>query len=653
VIGVLLVAAGALRVIDWHSYDYLSAMFPPTVPAKPKVVVVAIDEPSFAQVEEQWPWPRGIHARLIDALDQAGAAAIAFDVIFADPSEPAQDSALVEAADRSGRVVLASDEAVIDSPHVEQTMAVEPMPELVGAGASVGFAGVELDGDGILRRLPARLDGFARAALDVWSNRTGRPRTEAASDPDRLMRFLPAGVGFPVVSYYQALQPESFLPPGLFDGAIVLIGLVLNATPEADQLAADSFLTPLVRSHGQVLSGVEVQANAILNLAAGLSVAPASWLTSALVLALFVGSTGLWIRNWTPARAVTASLAGALAAAAISLAALDLAQVWIAPPVLVLGVLSTVLAEGATTLMTERRGRREIKAAFGRYLSPELVEILARDPSRLRLEGERREMTFLFCDVRGFTTLSEQLQTEPERLTRIINRFLTAMTTAIRAKRGTIDKFMGDCVMAFWNAPLDEPDHAMQACTAALDMLGALDRLNTELAKEGVAPLRVGIGINTGPCVVGNMGSEERFAYSAMGDAVNLASRLEGLGQHYGVTITLGEATAFALNGRLPLLELDLVAVKGKTEPVRIYTLLGDARRAADARLAGLTRAQCEMLAAYRHGDWEAAQMALLRVRGHPLTPKALGEAYAARLESLASAPAPPDWDGVLRLMTK
>lgn len=206
---------------------------------------------------------------------------------------------------------------------------------------------------------------------------------------------------------------------------------------------------------------------------------------------------------------------------------------------------------------------------------------------------------------------------------------------------------MGDCVMAFWNAPLDEPDHAASALQCALDMEEALAGLNAELVREGLAPLRIGIGINTGPCIVGNMGSQDRFAYSVMGDAVNLASRLEGLGKLYGVTTVVGEATAEAVGaGRFALLELDLVAVKGKAEPVRIFTLLPRLTPAA------LSEAQSMLLAAYRAGDISSAEQALASV-GAAGAPEKLCRLYGDRLRDLRSRPIPPGWDGVLRLDSK
>jgi adenylate cyclase len=213
------------------------------------------------------------------------------------------------------------------------------------------------------------------------------------------------------------------------------------------------------------------------------------------------------------------------------------------------------------------------------------VERLARDPERLKLGGERRTLSILFCDVRGFTTIAERMKSDPEALTRLINRLLNPLSAVVIAHGGTIDKYIGDALMAFWNAPLDDPDHALHAVQAALAMNDALEALNAELAAEAGAKgeeplrLRIGVGVNTGDCVVGNMGSDMRFDYSALGDAVNLAARLEGETKNFGVELLVGEETARHIRDHLPLAPLDRIKVKGKLEPVEVSTVLPGADR--------------------------------------------------------------------------
>jgi adenylate cyclase len=302
--------------------------------------------------------------------------------------------------------------------------------------------------------------------------------------------------------------------------------------------------------------------------------------------------------------------------------------------------------------------KRHVRNAFGQYLSPVLLEELTKDPSRLKLGGDLREMTFLFCDVRGFTHISEQYKSNPQGLIKLLNRFMTPMTDIILSRRGTIDKYMGDCVMAFWNAPLDDPTHGEHGCESALVMLGALAQLNATLEAEALAeertfhPLHIGIGLNTGQCVVGNMGSDQRFDYSVIGDPVNLASRLEGQSKMYGVTIVISENT-FAAVPDWAAVELDLIVVQGKEEAIRIYTLLGDESMGRSESFAQFRSAHAKMIDAYRERRWEDALAALDRCR--PQEPQLTGfyDLYAARIANFLEVPPPPDWNGVFVAKSK
>jgi adenylate cyclase len=305
------------------------------------------------------------------------------------------------------------------------------------------------------------------------------------------------------------------------------------------------------------------------------------------------------------------------------------------------------------------RQRRAIQSAFRLYLAPDLVNALASHPERLQLGGETRMLSVMFSDIRGFTTISEGFKSNPQGLSRLINRgFLTPMTRLIMARHGTIDKYMGDCVMAFWNAPIDDPGHADNACNAALAMLAELDHINemlgAEAAEEGRVfhPIHIGVGINTGECVVGNMGSDERFAYTAMGDAVNLASRLEGQSKTYGLSLIIGEATRAAAPDWAAL-ELDLIAVKGKAEAVRIFTILGDADHARSPAFAALANDHAAMLASYRSQDWQGARDALGRCRDRDPRLAALYELYDERLAYFTANPPASDWDGVFVALSK
>jgi len=295
-----------------------------------------------------------------------------------------------------------------------------------------------------------------------------------------------------------------------------------------------------------------------------------------------------------------------------------------------------------------------IKKQFGTYLSPAMVMILQKNPELLKLGGETKKLSILFADIRGFTPISEQYKTDPQGLTSLINRFLTPMTDFIMARDGTIDKYMGDCIMAFWNAPVNVENHEMKAVESALGMVQRLKELNNELESEGLMPIKIGIGINTGEVVVGNMGSNNRFDYSILGDAANLASRLEGQSKSYGVTIILGEETATAIENDLFNIELDSIAVKGKNDAVRIFTVLGNNDWVFHNTNWYMYQQQHEkFLVLYRAQKWVVAEKFATDLRdGWP----EMADYYDIMLDRIGEYkdnPPAKDWDGVYRATTK
>jgi adenylate cyclase len=296
----------------------------------------------------------------------------------------------------------------------------------------------------------------------------------------------------------------------------------------------------------------------------------------------------------------------------------------------------------------DARGKRLLARLFGQYVPPELVDEMAKDPGAYSLEGSSRDMTVLFSDVRGFTTISEGL--DPKQLTQLMNEFLTPMTHVIHHHRGTIDKYMGDAIMAFWGAPLSDPDHARHALLAAMEMIAKLESLQDHFKSKGWPPIKVGVGLNTGDMTVGNMGSEFRLAYTIMGDAVNLGSRLESLTKNYGVQIMVSEFTM----SRVPdfaFRELDCVRVKGKDRPVKIFEPIGPTDQLSEFDRTELL-AYNYALNLYRSQNWVQAQAAFEALQQS--TP--LRQLYAMYLERIAhfvqTAPA-PDWDGTYTFLTK
>jgi len=299
--------------------------------------------------------------------------------------------------------------------------------------------------------------------------------------------------------------------------------------------------------------------------------------------------------------------------------------------------------------------KMRIKKQFGTYLSAPMVEKLQKNPELLQLGGETKHMTFLFCDIRGFTPISEQYKTDPQGLTELVNRFLTPMTNIIMENEGTIDKYMGDCIMAFWNAPLDVEEQERKACKTSVQMYDALEVLNAELESEGLLPINIGVGINSGSVVVGNMGSEQRFDYSVLGDAVNLAARLEGQTKGYGVKTIIGEETAKEIEDVFAVLELDCIAVKGKKEGVRIFTVLGEHDWwNENSAYVPDTKTHNGMLNLYRLQKFDLAIKWCEDLKGAFLgTMDDYYDVWIERCNEMKTHDLPEDWDGVYRPTTK
>lgn len=707
-----------IRLLVFDTYQRSEPRrYDPALPVK----VVAIDDESLSRLG-QWPWPRTIVAALVERLHRAGAAVIAFDIVFAEPDRssperllstwpagPETDALRARAAGLPSHDQLLA-QAMAQAPVVTGfvltggtagrapaakvtfatagddplryaaafTSAVVNLPELEAAALGNGAFNPHLDLDQIIRRVPllVRLNdrlypSLAAEALRVAQGaKTNIVKSSGASGVTafgahtgisavRIGRnAIPTDAEGRILVHFAGPRPERsvaawrlFEPDfdaAVFSGQIVFLGLTaqgwldLRATPLHPA-------TPGVEIHAEIIE--QILGNDFLRRP---DFANAAELAYMLVL-------GLALIYLLPRYgAVPGLLVGAIASATVVYGSWLAYQRegWLLDPVVpTIMVVLIFLSSTVISYLMSEIARRQIRGAFSRYMSPALVEQLSAHPERLKLGGEMREMTLLFCDIRGFTTISEQF--DAEGLTLFINRFLTPMTSIILAARGTIDKYMGDCIMAFWNAPLDDPDHVAHACRSALAMIERLGELNEDWRQKAEAegkhffPVQVGVGLNTGLCCVGNMGSEQRFDYSVLGDDVNLASRLEGQTKGYGVDIIIGENTQ-AQAGAFATLEVDLIRVKGKTQPVHIHALLGDAARKGEAGFAALAARHQEFLAAYRAARWPeaAARLAECRSLGGAQL-KDLYGLYDERLVDFARNPPPADWGGVHVAQTK
>jgi adenylate cyclase len=310
------------------------------------------------------------------------------------------------------------------------------------------------------------------------------------------------------------------------------------------------------------------------------------------------------------------------------------------------------LTSGLVRFMQTEAERRTVRSAFAQYLPPKVVEEIARDPSKLKLGGTTRDLTIMFCDVRGFTSIAESFRADPQSLTKLINRVLTPLSQSVLDNNGTIDKYIGDCIMAFWNAPLDDPEHAANAALCVLNMQDKLRVLNEQLDAEGfykqhkVKRIGVGIGLNSGPCVVGNMGSDQRFDYSALGDAVNLSARFQTLSNNYGSYIVVGEDTETLIAERFAFMQIDYVVVKGRATPTKLFALLGGPEAKDQEPFRSLNPILQAMFAAIKARDWDAVRAAIAAGRALDGVDKTIFDTFEQRLKTWAQSPANGDWTG-------
>lgn len=623
---------GIFEEVSLKVFDRFQKMAPRVYREAP-VRFLDIDDESLSKLG-QWPWPRTLVARIVDRLSGSGAGAIVFDIVFAerDRTSPAEilkiwpdreilkpleaaiqkmsdhDRLLAEAMSKApvvtGFILTNTDNGNVPAKKAGLAFsgddpkeflpsfkgAVTNLPELEKAAAGSGSFNFLAENDGIIRRVPVlfRQKDILFPSLFLEAVRTAQQASsyiikssgssgEASfGEKTGLVEIKAGQFVIPVDSagklwlYDSGPRKERVIPAWKIleenfpaeeiEGKIIFIGSSASGL-------RDLRATPL----NPVASGTEIHVQLTEQIILGEFLHRPDWAEGAEILYMIV--LGLALIFLLPR---LGAIPCALAAAAVATLAFFFSWHafskwhWLFDPVAPsLACLIIYIASSLMNYLRTEKDKRQIRGAFSRYLAPEVVRQLEEKPEQLKLGGEMKEMTVLFADIRGFTTLSEKFTAE--ELTHFMNRFLTPMTEIILKHKGTIDKYIGDCIMAFWNAPLDDPDHAKNACEAALAMQSHLKTWNREM-KESIA---IGIGINTGRCCVGNMGSDQRFDYSVLGDEVNLASRLQGLSAQYSAPVILGKQTAESVKGHFEVSELGTVQVKGKTISVQIFALNG------------------------------------------------------------------------------
>src|SRR5918996_2401616 len=568
------VLLGALALLEPYEQGALERFFEtrgPQTPTAP-IVIISIDESSFVELNEQWPFPRAMHARVIAAVAAGGPLAIGVDVIFDQPSSrgPSDDAALGEAVARAGNVVLgaapATDMQGFTTRHVPNL----PLAAIRRGAAGVGAVNLLHDHDSNVRRArqyiwtgAERMPGLAVELYRLVTRAGLAAAPLPPGDEIRINFSGPAGT-FPWIPYYRVVTGE--VPPEVFRGKIVLIGTT-------SEPMHDIFATPFTRG-SSLMPGVEIHANVLETYLRGNRVreVPASMSTALAAVAALLAAA--LVVRLHPLRALAAVALLWVIMMALAYVAFVYADVWMRA---MAGTLALVLGYGITVVDNFVRERRE-RRRLSQFFSPGVLREVVRHRHERSLGSSRRVVTVLFCDIRGFTALSEKL--EPEEVAEMLREYLTEMTEVVFKHGGTVDKYIGDCVMALYNAPFEDPDHVLNALQTALELQERTLEVSARWETRLGATIRSGIGINTGEAVVGTMGSRQRLEYTAVGDTINLGSRVGALTKEYGVAIIISEFTQQRLKGGFVTRELGEVTVRGRTRPVKIYGVLpGDLRK--------------------------------------------------------------------------
>lgn len=686
------------KTLDWRYTERLKRLWQERQGATiDDIIIIDIDNRSLEKLGRFDQWPRTYHAQLIDYLTEAGALAIGFDILFMERDRSrSEDRALVAATANSNIVYHAMSFSMADPDAFLYPMLAPPegfeaerfsfkfppeisdyfrkadrmdgkFIELYNAAAGIGYANFSPDNDSVIRTMPMFLNFAGRQYLalslaivmgvlnadqsnvevvpgkEIIINPPGGTAEDAFRIPiNRQGRMLISYQGtfqtFRYISYYDVLMQR--VPPEIFEGRIVLVG---TSAPGLSDIRPVPFQ--------DAFPGVEVHANIIYNILTQEFITrqnmPLS-IINLLLLAILIAVVGMILKPWFSA-IIGILLSGGYVFFSTFLFASDAFWVDLVRPIM--AIFFAYLFVFMYRYVAEEKDKRFIKNIFQHYLTASVVDELLRRPDMLKLGGDRRVATAFFSDIKNFTTVSEKLS--PEELVRQLNEYLSVMTDVVLKYEGYLDKYEGDAIMAIFGVPVDQEDHARRACLAALEMQEILVHLRKRWRSRGEPEFHVRIGINSGPMIAGNIGGENRFDYTVIGDAVNLASRLEGANKAYGTNIMISEFTREMLNDdSIILRELDMIRVKGKTKPVRIFEVMAkDRSHLSNAQLLLLDEFR-KGLEAYRKKKWDLAiryfQQALQVVPDD-----GPAKAYIERCQFYKKHPVPINWDGVFEMKTK
>ncbi|MGC8595952.1 MAG: CHASE2 domain-containing protein [Candidatus Kryptoniota bacterium] len=664
-----------------------------------KVVIVQISDQSFEALPNSFPFPKRYYAKLIENLERAGAKAIGIDIVFDTPSKnPKDDSLLSVMLEKYPNVVLAG-RTDIDISSRYRILKSQDFYNNIFAktDSSIGIVFVRNDPDGIYRsympfaefptsdttfkRIPTF--GFEVAAkyLNLHSAIATNERNFFVFGTERIPKYNgtsilinyagPSG-SFPTYDIWQVLDDSTFttkdeaeyhvqindyydlLSRKVFKGKVVLVGA---AYPESGDLKPIPFTNT---DGGNLAYGVEIHANAIETLLDRNFYQRSGWIfdfVEMFVGALIVSGVAFTSRNFKKAKSFIPVFLPLVATIIVGYISYRIAfNTFVSRRVVLLviypsiGFVLSYIGSVVYQYVSERKQKAVIKSIFSRYVHPAVVNQLVANPELVRLGGERKRLTVLFSDIANFTAVSEKL--EPEALVEQLNEYLSAMTEVIFRYGGTLDKYIGDAIVAFWGAPVDVPDHAFKACEAACEMTSVLSVLHEKWQEKGMPLLNFRIGINTGDMIVGNVGGQERFAYTVIGDSVNLAARLETANKMYRTRILISQFTYELVKEKVFTRELDLIIVKGKSDPVRIYEVISIGNDNVDEKKKEVVRYYCLGLEKYKKRDWSGAAEFFEKAL-HVNPDDYPSEMYLERSRIFEIEPPSEEWNGVFVMQTK
>lgn len=615
--------------------------------------LVNIDE-SALEDYGQFPFSRDIYATIVEDLYSRGAGLVVWNIMMPEADRLGQDEVFAKTikdypvvlpnigADKTkneprnpGAVSIGdSTNKTVNYPGI-----IANIKSLEDNAIGVGIVNTFPEVDGVVRRMPLVIS----SGDTLYPNLSLEVLRVIANDPSFQIKFNEQGIQALRIPQFGKIKTDTIgrvwidwqqkgfehsltnLPKD-FNNEIVIVGVT-----------ASGLANPLSTSIGEVWPH-HAQASLIATLSNQINISRPDWATGAELISILLLSIILILfTRWKYGIIFNIGIIGSLYYYSVHLFTKEAILIDAFYPIVSLSVIYAIAY--TIKFVSELNQKLLIKKQFGTYLSPALVEKLQKNPELLKLGGETRELSIMFTDVRGFTSISEHYGKDVQGLTSIMNRYMTAMTAKIIKYNGTLDKYIGDAQMAFWNAPLDDKEHALNSVRAALEMLEDLDDFNREISKENIPAFGMGLGINTGEVVVGNMGSTQRFDYTCLGDAVNLAARLEGQSKTYDVRIILGHRTAELVTDYYPVVELDTIAVKGKTIGVKVYTIVEIEDESGHKKF----------LRAYYDGKWKVASLLTTKLKeSNPL----LSTYYDNMVERMYSVP-PINWDGVYRPTSK